>query len=57
MTKEEIKDEFIGLLSDSYGYWTDSENAQEAIPYLTGAFDLMTRCVEKLDKVGAIDEN
>lgn len=57
MTKEQITDEFIGLLSDSYGYWTDSENAQEAIPYLTGAFDLMTRCVEKLDRVCAIDEN
>ena len=57
MTKEQIIDEFIGLLNDSYGYWTESENAQEAIPYLTGAFDLMTRCVEKLDRVGAIDEN
>lgn len=57
MTKEEIKEEFIGLLNDSYRYWTDSENAQEVIPYLTGAFDLMTRCVEKLDKVGMIDEN
>ena len=57
MTKEQLTDEFIGLLSDSYGYWTDSENAQEAIPYLTGAFDLMTRCVEKLDKAGAIDDN
>lgn len=57
MTKEQITDEFIGLLSDSYGYWTELENAQEAIPYLTGAFDLMTRCAEKLDKVSAIDES
>lgn len=57
MTQEEIKDEFIGLLNDSYGYWTDLENAQEVIPYLTGAFDLLTRCVEKLDRVGAIDES
>ena len=28
MTKEQITDEFIGLLSDSYGYWTDSENGR-----------------------------
>ena len=26
LTKEQIKDEFIQFLHDSYGYWTDLEN-------------------------------
>lgn len=57
MTKEQIKDEFINLLSDSYGYWTDKENATDAVSYLCGAYDLMLRCVDKLDRVGrATDE-
>ncbi len=56
LTKEQIKDTFIQFLHDNYGYWTDLENAQEAVPYINGAFDLMTRYVEKLDKVGGIDE-
>lgn len=56
LTKEQIKDEFIQLLNDNYGYWTDLENSQEAVPYINGAFDLMTRYMERLDKVGDIDE-
>lgn len=56
MTKEQIKDEFLGILNDSYGYWTDSENSQEAIPYLNGAFDLMVRCLDKLDRAGEVIE-
>lgn len=55
MTAEQIKDEFIRLLDDNYRCWTDTENAQacqEAIRYIQGAFDLMLRCVDKLDKVG-----
>ena len=56
LTKEQIKDEFIKFLHDSYGYWANLENSQEAVPYINGAFDLMTRYVEKLDKVGDIDE-
>lgn len=56
ITKEQIKDEFIGILNDNYGYWTDSENSQEAIPYLNGAFDLMIRYLDKFDKTGEVDE-
>lgn len=50
MTKEQIQDEFIQFLHDSYGYWTDLENSQEAISYLSGAYDFMFRCVKMLDK-------
>lgn len=61
MTKEQIKDEFIGLLDDTYRWWTDTENpqtCQEAIRYIQGAFDLMLRCADKLDKVGeAVEVN
>lgn len=56
MTKEQIKDEFIGILNDNYRYWTNLENSQEAIPYLNGAFDLMSRCVDKLDRAGEVIE-
>ena len=55
MTKEQIKDAFIDLLDSCYRYWTDTEDAQtsqQAIRYIQGAFDLMTRCVDKLDRVG-----
>ena len=55
MTKEQIKDEFIKLLDDNYRDWTDTENpqnCQEAIRYIQGAFDLMIRCADKLDKSG-----
>lgn len=56
MTKEQIKDEFIGILNDNYGYWTDLENSQETIPYLNGAFDLLARCIDKLDRTGEVVE-
>lgn len=56
LTKEQIKDTFIQFLHDNYGYWTDLENSQEAVPYINGAFDLMTSYVKRLDKVGDIDE-
>ena len=55
MTKEQIKDEFIKLLDDNYRCWTDTENpqnCQEAIRFIQGAFDLMTRCADKLDRAG-----
>ena len=54
MTAEQIKDEFIGILNDNYGYWTGLENSQETIPYLNGAFDLMERCIDKLDRTGEV---
>lgn len=56
LTKEQIKNEFIQFLHDSYGYWTDLENSHEAVPYINGAFDLMTRYMKMLDKVGDINE-
>ena len=61
MTKEQIKDAFIDVLDDCYREWTDTENphtSQEAIKYIQGAFDLMSRCVYNLDKVGeAVEVN
>lgn len=56
LTKEQIKDEFIQILHDSYGYWTDLENSKDAVPYIKGAFDLMTSYMKMLDKVGDINE-
>ena len=56
LTSEQIKDEFIGILNDHYGYWTALENSQETISYLNGAFDLMMRCVDKLNRAGDIVE-
>ena len=56
LTGEQIRDGFIQFLHDNYGYWTDLENSHEAVPYINGAFDLMTRYMERLDKVGDIDE-
>lgn len=54
LTSQQIQEEFINLLSDSYGYWTDKENATDAVSYLCGAYDLMLRCVDKLDGVGSV---
>lgn len=56
LTGEQIKDEFLSLLSDSYGYWTDKENAQDAVPYINGAFDMMNYCLHKLERAKDSDE-
>jgi len=56
LTQEQIKDEFINLLSDSYGYWTDKDNAVDAVSYLCGAYDLMLRCVHKLERCVEVNE-
>ena len=56
LTGEQIKDEFIKFLNDNYGYWTNLENSQEAVPYMNGAFDFMTRCVDILERTVTVNE-